>query len=110
MKEKLKQEVMTTFKRIEKLKRHELKQLFEDIYGGEEPWNIVSSCSRLLHPKLNTCSERTTRRVISTPAEVWVGLEAVETGVGQVQGRRERTDRQVTLGRQHGAFRACIGT
>ena len=38
---------MTTFKRVEKLKRHELKQLFEDVYGGEEPWNIVSSCYRL---------------------------------------------------------------
>lgn len=46
-KERLKQEVMTTFKRIEKLKRHELKQLFEDIYGGEEPWNIVSGYHRL---------------------------------------------------------------
>jgi len=46
-KERLKQEVMTTFKRVEKLKRHELKQLFEDVYGGEEPWNIVSSRHRL---------------------------------------------------------------
>jgi 2-oxoisovalerate dehydrogenase E1 component alpha subunit len=41
-KERLKQEVMTTFKRVEKLKRHELKQLFEDVYGGDEPWNLVS--------------------------------------------------------------------
>ena len=92
-KERLKQEVMTTFKRTEKLKRHELKQLFEDVYGGEEPWNIVSSFYRLIHLALITCPERATRRVISTPAEVWRGLEAVETGVGQVQGRRERTDR-----------------
>lgn len=42
-KERLKQEVVTTFKRVEKLKRHELKQLFEDVYGGDEPWNLVSS-------------------------------------------------------------------
>jgi 2-oxoisovalerate dehydrogenase E1 component alpha subunit len=42
-KERLKQEVMITFKRVEKLKRHELKQLFEDVYGGDEPWNLVSS-------------------------------------------------------------------
>lgn len=42
-KERLKQEVMATFKRTEKLKRHELRQLFEDVYGGEEPWNIVSN-------------------------------------------------------------------
>lgn len=46
-KERLKQEVMTTFRRVEKLKRHELKQLFEDIYGGEEPWNIVRDCQHL---------------------------------------------------------------
>ena len=49
-KERLKQEVMTIFKRIEKLKRHELKQLFEDIYGGEEPWNIVSTFYHLFLP------------------------------------------------------------
>ena len=42
-KERLKHEVMTTFKRVEKLKRHELKELFEDVYGGDEPWNLVSS-------------------------------------------------------------------
>jgi len=48
-KERLKQEVMTTFKRTERLKRHELKQLFEDVYGGEEPWNIVSGYCRLIH-------------------------------------------------------------
>ena len=45
-KERLKQEVMTTFKRVEKLKRHELKQLFEDVYGGDEPWNLVRSFCR----------------------------------------------------------------
>ena len=42
-KEKLKQSVMATFKRVEKLKRHELKELFEDVYGGDEPWNLVSN-------------------------------------------------------------------
>lgn len=41
VKERLKQEVMTTFRRVERLKRHELKQLFEDVYGGAEPWNLV---------------------------------------------------------------------
>ena len=46
-KERLKQEIMTTFKRVEKLKRHELRQLFEDVYGGDEPWNLVSSFRRL---------------------------------------------------------------
>lgn len=47
-KERLKQEVMKTFKRVEKLKRHELKQLFEDVYGGDEPWNLVSRSRRPL--------------------------------------------------------------
>jgi len=85
-KERLKQEVMTTFKRTEKLKRHELKQLFEDVYGGEEPWNIVSGFCLLVHPTLITCSDRTARGVISTPTEVWRGLEPVEARAGQVQG------------------------
>lgn len=50
-KERLKQDVMTTFKRVERLKRYELKQLFEDVYGGDEPWNLVEQreeLSRLL--------------------------------------------------------------
>lgn len=85
-KERLKQEVMTTFKRTEKLKRYELKQLFEDVYGGEEPWNIVSGFPRLVYLRLTTCPDRTARRVISTPPEVRRGLESVEAGVGQVQG------------------------
>ena len=85
-KERLKQEVMTTFKRTEKLKRHGLKQLFEDVYGGEEPWNIVGGFCLLAHPTLITCSDRTARGVIKTPAEVWRGLEAVEARARQVQG------------------------
>jgi len=85
-KERLKQEVMTTFKHTEKLKRHELKQLFEDVYGGEEPWNIVSGFCLLVHLALTTCSDRTTRGVISTPTEVRCGLETVEARAGQVQG------------------------
>ena len=85
-KERLKQEVMATFKRTEKLKRHELKQLFEDVYGGEEPWNIVSGFRLFVHPTLITCSDRTARGVISTPTEVWRGLEPVEAGAVQVQG------------------------
>ena len=85
-KERLKQEVMTTFKRTEKLKRHELKQLFEDVYGGEEPWNIVSGLCLLVSLTLIICSDRTERGVISTLTEVWRGLEPVEARAGQVQG------------------------
>jgi len=85
-KERLKQEVMTTFKRVEKLKRHELKQLFEDVYGGEEPWNIVSCVCCLIQLMLIICPVRATRRIISTATEVRRRLEAVEAGAGQVQG------------------------
>lgn len=86
-KERLKQEVMTTFKRVEKLKRHELKQLFEDVYGGDEPWNLVSGfCPIFLLLYTNNPQGRTTGRVIPTPAEVWRGLGTVEARTGQVQG------------------------
>lgn len=43
LKARLKTDVLQAFKRAEGLKRHELKELFEDVYGGEEPWNIVST-------------------------------------------------------------------
>ena len=33
---------MKAFKRHENLPRLELKEMFTDVYGGEEPWNIVS--------------------------------------------------------------------
>ena len=32
---------MRAFKHAESLKRHELKELFSDVYGGEEPLNLV---------------------------------------------------------------------
>lgn len=42
LKARLKKDVLAAFKRAEGLKRPELKELFTDVYGGEEPWNIVS--------------------------------------------------------------------
>ncbi len=42
LKADLKAEVMQCFKRADALKRCELGELFTDIYGGKEPWNIVS--------------------------------------------------------------------
>lgn len=33
---------MKSFKRAESLKRHELGELFSDVYAGEQPWNLVS--------------------------------------------------------------------
>jgi len=40
LKDRLKRDVMKALKRAESLKRCELGELFTDIYGGEEPWNI----------------------------------------------------------------------
>ncbi|KAI0269880.1 thiamine diphosphate-binding protein [Gloeopeniophorella convolvens] len=40
LKDSLKKDVMRAFKRAEGLKRHELKEMFSDVYGGEEPQNI----------------------------------------------------------------------
>ena len=42
LKARLKADVMKAFKRTDSLKRCELGELFTDIYGGLEPWNIVS--------------------------------------------------------------------
>lgn len=47
LKAKLKADVLDAFKRAEKAGRCELGELFTDIYGGTEPWNIVS-CSFFL--------------------------------------------------------------
>lgn len=32
---------MSAFRHAESLKRHELKEIFSDVYGGEEPLNLV---------------------------------------------------------------------
>jgi 2-oxoisovalerate dehydrogenase E1 component alpha subunit len=40
LKESLKKDVMRAFKHAEGLKRHELKEVFSDVYGGEEPLNL----------------------------------------------------------------------
>ncbi|PPR02841.1 hypothetical protein CVT24_002319 [Panaeolus cyanescens] len=40
LKARLKADVMKAFKRAETMKRAELGELFTDVYGGQEPWNI----------------------------------------------------------------------
>jgi 2-oxoisovalerate dehydrogenase E1 component alpha subunit len=40
LKAKLKHDVITTLKRAETLKQGDLRDLFTDVYGGEEPWNL----------------------------------------------------------------------
>lgn len=49
LKARLKNDVITTLKRAETLKQGDLRDLFTDIYGGEEPWNLVS------HESMRTC-------------------------------------------------------
>lgn len=39
---RLKADVMKAFKRTDSLERCELGELFTDVYGGKEPWNLVS--------------------------------------------------------------------
>lgn len=39
---RLKADVMKAFKRADGLTRCELSALFTDVYGGQEPWNLVS--------------------------------------------------------------------
>ncbi|KAF7314557.1 2-oxoisovalerate dehydrogenase subunit alpha [Mycena kentingensis (nom. inval.)] len=47
LKARLKADVMKAFKRAEALPRHELSELFTDVYGGEEPWNITEQRNEL---------------------------------------------------------------
>jgi len=42
---------MRAFKHAESLKRYELKEVFSDVYGGEEPLNLVG-ISPVLFPQL----------------------------------------------------------
>lgn len=40
LKDRLKADVMRSFKKAEQAKRHELKEMFTDVYAGEEPPNL----------------------------------------------------------------------
>jgi 2-oxoisovalerate dehydrogenase E1 component alpha subunit len=41
LKSQLRADVMKAFKKAEALTRCELGELFTDVYGGQQPWNIV---------------------------------------------------------------------
>jgi len=43
LKARLRKDVLEAFKKAEARKRNNLGELFTDVYGGEEPWNIVRS-------------------------------------------------------------------
>jgi 2-oxoisovalerate dehydrogenase E1 component alpha subunit len=45
LKSRLKADVMQAFKKADALTRCELGELFTDVYGEEQPWNIVCSLS-----------------------------------------------------------------
>ncbi|KAF4590032.1 hypothetical protein EYR40_009573 [Pleurotus pulmonarius] len=47
LKDRLKVDVMKAFKRAESLPKPELKELFTDVYGGEEPWNLKEQRAEL---------------------------------------------------------------
>lgn len=49
LKAKLRNDVITTLKRAETLKQSDLRDLFTDVYGGDEPWNLVSRGSVPVH-------------------------------------------------------------
>lgn len=53
LKARQKKEVLEAFKQAEVTKRWELKEIFGDVYGGEEPWNLVGRCRYLtITPRL----------------------------------------------------------
>lgn len=83
MKESLKQQVMEKFRRAEQLKRHSLSELFTDVYGGEMPWNIVSTLYQS-NSHTNLPTEGTARRVVETSSEVWQGMGALEERTREV--------------------------
>jgi len=45
LKASLKNQVMDAYNKAESLPRPQLGELFTDVYGGEEPWNIVRPLS-----------------------------------------------------------------
>lgn len=89
---------MRAFKHAESLKHHELKEIFSDVYAGEEPPNLMgvprssplplllAHCDGkiLTFPYVRT--EGTTGGAYSTAQEVRVRVGAVESGAEEVQG------------------------
>ena len=67
MKARVKKSVLAALKRAESRKRHELKELFTDVYGGPEPWNIVRSSERRVGVGNEPHSSLTTGPYLSNP-------------------------------------------
>jgi hypothetical protein len=86
LKDRYKKVVMTEFRRAEELKRHPLGELFTDVYGGEMPWNLVSSglCLCAVYQWLRIFIERAEGGTCWVAEEVWRCMGAVEKGEGEV--------------------------
>lgn len=96
LKERLRADVMKSFKRAESLKRHELGELFSDVYAGEQPWNLVSiwfrnlcfisAHSTYVNYVTLVAIARAKGRTRQTAQEIWERLGAVEERALQIQG------------------------
>ncbi len=92
LKESMKKDVMRAFKKAEGLKRHELKEIFSDVYGGEEPLNLVGSFPNHTYTVLMgdtltlflAYTEGATRRTYAPPQEIWDHMGAVESRAQEV--------------------------
>ena len=107
MKDRLKKDVMRAFRHAESLKRHELKEIFSDVYGGEEPLNLVGvpypsplslpwllvRCDGKILTFPHVVTEGTTGGAHSTTEEVRVRVGAVESGGEEVQGQWRESPR-----------------
>ena len=84
---------MQAFKRAEGLKRHELKEMFTDVYGGEEPWNIVRSYTFVPRVTIDRflLAEGTKTGTCRVAQEVRADVGAVAVGIKKVQGQWRRT-------------------
>ena len=78
--------MLEAFKRAEVTKRWELKELFEDVYGGEEPWNLVSHVRqpRNAEVEFDDLPERAERRARGIAKKVWQRLGTLATRVGEI--------------------------
>jgi hypothetical protein len=92
-KARLKKEVLEAFRAAEGVKRGPLADIFGDVWGGEEPWIIVSE--REWHGLMDGCAdpaflsaEGAEGGARGVGEEVREGLGAVEAGAGEVRGRR----------------------
>lgn len=108
LKAKQKRDVLEAFRRAEVLPRWELKELFEDVYGGETPWNIVSlSNNHWIHVLTLRHEEGAEGRARSAVAKIWQRLGTVAEGIGEIQRKGGRINERMTIwssAGQHGAF------